>query len=178
MLEPDNWRHQFRLAAGSWGEARLRAARRALVQCPHLPMAHFLAASVYVARDAAGQAEREVDAALAIVEAESRESARFSTVALHWFKGLLLFARGSTDEAMAAFDRELALEARGQIYARECAANTWYTIGACCSGVATMELPARRLARRSPAFPGIRWHTRALPLLDSRSARARPVGGV
>lgn len=131
MLEPDNWRHQFRLAAASWGEARLRAARRTLAQCPHLPMAHFLAASVYVARDAAGQAERELDAALAIVEAESREPTRFSAVALHWCKGLLLLGRGAVDEAMAAFGRELALEARGHVYARECAANTWYAIGAC-----------------------------------------------
>jgi tetratricopeptide (TPR) repeat protein len=52
-------------------------------------------------------------------------------VALHWFKGLLLLARGAVDEAMAAFERELALEARGHLYARECAANTWYAIGAC-----------------------------------------------
>jgi len=39
-LEPDNWRHQVRLALGSWGETRLRAARRALAECPHLPLAH------------------------------------------------------------------------------------------------------------------------------------------
>ena len=32
---------------------------------------------------------------------------------------------------MAAFDRELALEARGHLYTREAAANTWYAKGAC-----------------------------------------------
>jgi hypothetical protein len=46
-LEPDNWRHQVRLALGSWGESRLRAARAALKRCPHLPLAHWLAATVF-----------------------------------------------------------------------------------------------------------------------------------
>ena len=35
-LEPDNWRHQLRLAFVGWGEERLRAASRALQQLPGL----------------------------------------------------------------------------------------------------------------------------------------------
>ncbi len=87
-LEPDNWRHQVRLALGSWGETRLRAVRRALAQCPQLPLAHWLAATVFVARHALGHAERDADRGLAV----------------------------------AAFDQELALEARGHLYSREAAA--------------------------------------------------------
>ncbi|MEO8483792.1 MAG: winged helix-turn-helix domain-containing protein, partial [Acidobacteriota bacterium] len=129
-LEPDNWLHQFRLSAGSWGEDRLRAARRTLSQCPHLPMAHWLAATVYVARNARDRAEGEVESGLSIMAAESQDSVRFSAVAFHWLKGLLCLARGAEAEAMAAFDRELALEPRGHVYSRECAANTWYAKGA------------------------------------------------
>jgi tetratricopeptide (TPR) repeat protein len=44
----------------------------------------------------------------------------------------LCMARGAADEAMVFFDRELALEARGHLYSREAAANTWYAKGACC----------------------------------------------
>jgi hypothetical protein len=32
--------------------------------------------------------------------------------------------------ALAAFERELALEGGGHLYGRECCANTWYAIGA------------------------------------------------
>ena len=44
-LEPDNWRHSFRLAYVSWGEERLRAAHRTLALLPGFPMAHWLAAT-------------------------------------------------------------------------------------------------------------------------------------
>ena len=52
-LEPDNWRHHFRLAYVSWGEERLRAARRTLALLPGFPLAHWLAATVHVARQRA-----------------------------------------------------------------------------------------------------------------------------
>ncbi len=137
-LEPDNWRHQVRLALGSWGETRLRAARRALAQCPQLPLAHWLAATVFVARNALDHAERDVDRGLAVAAIESPDATPYSMVALHWLKGLLRNAAGATDDAMASFDQELALEARVHLYTREAAANTgvrspWRPGGACRS---------------------------------------------
>lgn len=131
-LEPDNWRHQVRLALGSWGETRLRAARAALKRCPQLPLAHWLAATVFVARHALDQAERDVDLGLAVAGVESPEAAPYSTVALNWLKGLLRNAAGDTDAAIVSFDKELAQEPRGHLYGREIAANAWYAKGACC----------------------------------------------
>lgn len=131
-LEPDNWRHQVRLASGSWGETRLRAARAALKRCPQLPLAHWLAATVFVARHALDQAERDVDLGLAVAGVESPEAAPYSTVALHWLKGLLRNAAGDAEAALASFDKELAQEPRGHLYGREIAANAWYAKGACC----------------------------------------------
>ena len=55
---------------------------------------------------------------------------RGSAVALHWLLGLVLLARGDEDAALAEFERELAAEPSGHLYARECCANTWYAIGA------------------------------------------------
>jgi len=130
-LEPDDWQHHLRLSAASWGNERLRAARRTLEIFRDVPSAHWLAATVLVARENFAEAERELDDGLASARDESNEPARFSAVGLHWLKGLLCLARGADVEAGASFERELALEARGHLYTRECCANTWYAIGAC-----------------------------------------------
>jgi hypothetical protein len=55
---------------------------------------------------------------------------RFTAVALHWLLGLVLLARGDEDGALVEFERELAAEASGHLYARECCSNTCYAIGA------------------------------------------------
>jgi DNA-binding winged helix-turn-helix (wHTH) protein len=51
-LEPDNWRHYLRLAYVGWGEERLRAAHRTLALLPGFALAHWLIATVHVARHA------------------------------------------------------------------------------------------------------------------------------
>jgi hypothetical protein len=97
---------------------------------PGCPIAHWLAATVLVARGMLAEAEREVDAGIAARTNAPSTAARFTAVGLYWLKGLLCLARDADDEAMAAFERELALEGSGHLYARECCANTWYAIGA------------------------------------------------
>jgi DNA-binding winged helix-turn-helix (wHTH) protein len=127
-LEPDNWLHWFRQAAGNWGRARVHAARSTLAEYPGFPLARLLVATVKVARGAFDAAEGELNAAVATIAADRRPSA-FSPVAIHWLRGLLCLARGTDDVAMAAFDDELAAEPRGHLYAKECCASTWYAIG-------------------------------------------------
>jgi tetratricopeptide (TPR) repeat protein len=128
-LEPDNWRHHFRLASVAWGEERLRAADRTLALLPDFPLARWLAATVHVARQAFDPAERELQAGLASI-AGAHGRSRFSAVALHWLLGLIHLARGDEAAALAELERELESEPAGHLYARECCANTWYAIGA------------------------------------------------
>ena len=144
-LEPDNWRHHFRLSYVSWGEERLRAAHRTLTLLPGFPMAHWLAATVHVARQVFAEAERELAAGLASGACQAIGEPRFSAVALHWLSGLLHLARGDETRALEELERELSFENAGQLYARECAANTWYAIG-------TIRLRQRRPADASAAF--------------------------
>lgn len=129
-LEPDNWRHHFRLSYVSWGEERLRAAHQTLALLPGFPLAHWLAATVHVARQVLGEAERELAAGLASEAGQPGGGTRFSAVALHWLLGLIHLAHGDQTRALEEFERELSFEHAGQLYARECAANTWYAIGA------------------------------------------------
>ena len=143
-LEPDNWRHQFRLASIAWGEERLRAARRTLALLPGFALAHWLAASVLVARGMLDEAARELDAGIGGGAGSGSES-RFSGVALHWLRGLIHLAKGDEPKALKAFASELDNESRGHLYARECCANTWYAIGA-------SHLRRRRSADAAAAF--------------------------
>jgi DNA-binding winged helix-turn-helix (wHTH) protein len=128
-LEPDNWRHHFRLGYASWGEERLREARRTLSLLPGFPLAHWLAATVHVARNALDEAERELRAGISGMSSQG-SSQKFNAVALHWLLGLVLLARGDEDAALAELERELEGEKSGHLYARECCANTSYAIGA------------------------------------------------
>jgi DNA-binding winged helix-turn-helix (wHTH) protein len=144
-LEPDNWRHHFRLSYVSWGEERLGAAHRTLALLPGFPLAHWLAATVHVARQALDEAERELAAGLAPEADRSTGGSRFSPVALHWLLGLIRLARGDEPRALEEFERELSFESAGQLYARECVGNTWYAIGA-------LRLRQGRPADASAAF--------------------------
>jgi len=128
-LEPDNWRHRFRLAYVSWGEERLREAHRTLELLPDFALAHWLAATVHVARHAFEMAERELTAGAAAQDRQSG-SEPFRAVGLHWMLGVLRLARGDFAAALEQLNRELSFEGGNHLYARECAANTWHALGA------------------------------------------------
>src|SRR5436190_2296916 len=129
-IDPDDWRHYLRLAFVSWGEERLRAAHRVLMLCPGLALAHWFAATVFVARQVFDAALDQLRAGCASQDAQRKESGRFNAVGLHLLHGLVLAAQGDPEGAIEEFRREMAFEADGQLYARECVANTWYAYGA------------------------------------------------
>jgi DNA-binding winged helix-turn-helix (wHTH) protein len=130
MLDPDNWHHYLRLAVVSWGEERLRAAHRVLTLCPGLALAYWFAATVFVARQAFDAALDELRSGCASQDTQRTDTGRFKAVGLHLLHGLVLAAQGSDHGALGQFARELDFEPDGQLYARECCANTWYSIGA------------------------------------------------
>lgn len=125
-LEPGSWHHHLRLAHVGWGGERLSAAQRTLELWPRLPVAHLLAATVFVARGAGVLARRELDSGLS---AMSASTSTFSGVALHLVDGLVCLAEHDIQEAQAAFRREIARESGGHLYATEASANAWYALG-------------------------------------------------
>jgi len=128
-LEPDNWRHHLRLAYGAWGEERLRAAHQALRLLPGLGLAHWIVATVHVARQSLDEAAREVARGSAAQDRQ-REGDRFSVVGLHLLGGLILLAQGDSAAAEASFVRELEFAGLKHVYGRQVSANTWCAIGA------------------------------------------------
>jgi DNA-binding winged helix-turn-helix (wHTH) protein len=171
-LEPDNWRHHFRLAVVSWGEERLGAARRTLTLLPGLGLAHWLAATVHVARQAPDQAEHELTLGTAAQD-EQPKAGRFAAVALHWLLGLVHLARGDRDGAVRELERELAFEGGGHLYARECCANAWYALGVIQLRDGARDAASRAFAHALDRVPG---HLMAMvALVSSRGDRREPI---
>ena len=129
LLDPDNWHHALREAYVSWGEERLVAARRVLKLRPDTALAYWLVATVFIARGAFGPARDALQAGCAAQDAQA-QGGDFQAVGLHLLHGHVLAALNQLPEAEAELKRELASADSGQIYARECAANTWYVLGA------------------------------------------------
>lgn len=129
-LDGGSWRHWVRLAFVSWGDARLEAALAALRLRPQLALAHWLRATVYIARGAFDSALSELREGCAAQDAQPIDDATYPGVGLHLLRGHVLVAQGRLDEAIRDFEAELSYAERGQMYSQECTANTWYALGA------------------------------------------------
>ncbi len=106
-LEPDNWRHQYRLGHASWGQARLRAFERALALYPDFAYARLESAMVHVAQGRLDRAEALVREGVTVQDRQAGASDRFPAIGFHWLLGMLLAARRELDDACAEFNREL-----------------------------------------------------------------------
>jgi DNA-binding winged helix-turn-helix (wHTH) protein len=129
-LEPTSWRHHFRLGVASWGEERLRAVDRTLSLLPNFAPGRFLAAMVFIARQAFGPA---MVAAAQGSAAQAREldsdGVPFPSVGLHWLHGLLLLRLRQVGPAITEFGREMDASRRGRIYADEFRVNAQVAAG-------------------------------------------------
>ena len=130
-LEPDNWRHQFRLGYVAWGEERLRAANRVLTLMPAFAPARMLSATVFVARGALARAEHEVAAGAEAPLGHRGDDTPVPAAGLHWLKGLVLSARGENDAALASFGDEITAGTHDHVYFAEFTANARVAAGFC-----------------------------------------------
>jgi DNA-binding winged helix-turn-helix (wHTH) protein len=128
-LEPESWRHHYRLGHATWGDSRLRALDRALGIYPQFAYALFEMAMVYVARGRFDDAEDIVRRGAAEQDRQGRSGDRFPVIGLRWLLGALRAARGDDEGAIAQFERELAQDDRRRLYGPEYAAVTLVSRG-------------------------------------------------
>jgi len=128
-LEPENWRHHYRLAYGSWGEERLRAVDRTLALMPGFAPARMLACMVFVARGTMDRARREASIGVDAQRKNQVEQTPLPAVGFHWLNGMILAADGDHDRAVASFTEEIAAGDSGHVYAREFAVNARVAAG-------------------------------------------------
>jgi tetratricopeptide (TPR) repeat protein len=128
---------------------------------PGLGLGHWLAATVFVARNALDEAARELAAGI-LAQDQPHDAGRFRSVGLHLLHGLVLLALGNVQGADAELGRELATEPAGHLYARQAAAHTWSAVGAVRlqqdrreEAVAAFERALDRLPGHPPALAAL-----------------------
>jgi len=94
-LEPENWRHHYRLAYGTWGEERLRAVDRTLQSMPGFAPARMLSCMVFVARGTMDRAEREASIGAGAQRQHQDAHMPLPAVGLTSFSGSWCSARNS-----------------------------------------------------------------------------------
>jgi len=128
-LEPENWRHHYRLAYGSWGEERLRAVDRTLALMPGFAPARMLACMVFVARGTMDRAKRETSIGVDAQRKNQADQTPLPAVGFHWLHGMILTAEGNHDGAVSSFTEEIAAADSGHVYAREFVLNARVATG-------------------------------------------------
>src|SRR5205085_4085895 len=97
---------------------------------PRLALAHWLKATVFIARGAFDTALAQLRDGCAAQDDQRPAAAAYPAVGLHLLRGLVLAAQNRLEEADAAFEAELAVRDGGHLHWQECAANAWYARGA------------------------------------------------
>ena len=118
-LEPDNWRHLFRLGHATWGDERLRAGAATLALYPDFAFSYFQTAMVHVARGHLAEAERVLQHGTAVQDRQIARGERYPALGLHWLLGLVRLAQDDLVEALEEFDRERTLAEQHRLYGRE-----------------------------------------------------------
>jgi len=121
-IEPDNWRHQFRLGHAQWGDARLRALTRALELYPHFAYTRLDMAMVLIARGDFDRARAIVRTGSAEQDRQSRTADRYPAIGFHFLTGAMHASQGAFDAAFDEFDREVAQARQRGLYREEYAA--------------------------------------------------------
>jgi len=148
VLEPENWRHQYRLGHALWGSPRLRALERALALHPQFAYGLLEMAMVHIARGGLEAAERVVRRALD--EQPGHAGAhRFPAAGFHWMLGALEAAGGRLDAAILEFERELDPDRQRRLYGPEYTALAYVGRGHALLG---LRRPHEALASFRAAF--------------------------
>ena len=118
-LEPDSWRHQYRLGHALWGSARIRALDRALALYPQFAYARFEIAMVHIARGNFETALEIVQRGAGEQDRQTRTVDRYPAVGFHYLLGTLHAARGDYDSAIVEFDLEVDQAGQRRLYRAE-----------------------------------------------------------
>lgn len=167
-LEPNDWRHRFRLGIATWGTERLSSLREVNRLYPGFAFAYFASAMVHVARGDFEVAVSALQAGLSARSGARIAAMRFPSNGLHWLLGLIHLAQHDLAAARGAFERELT-EPGSALYADEYAVNAHNALGYTSLRVNDCSAAAASFRCALTVAPG---HARALIGLADAARRA------
>lgn len=169
-LEPNEWRHRFRLGAAAWGSERLACFDDAVRLFPEFGYAYFGSAMVHVARRELEIAEEILRQGIAVRHRAATTADRFPANGLHWMLGLVRLAEGDTAGAHAEFDRELKAPG-SRIYGPEYAMDAYDGHGFVCLAAGDFVAAEAMFAKALEQYPD---HARSfIGLSKAHAARGR-----
>jgi DNA-binding winged helix-turn-helix (wHTH) protein/tetratricopeptide (TPR) repeat protein len=179
-LEPNDWRHRFRLGAAAWGTDRLTCMAEVERLYPELAHTYAVAAMTHVARGHLAVARDVLERGVSFDDLGRPGTTRFPANGLHWLLGLV---RWALDDDLAAareaFQKELV--SRGSaLYAAEYSMDAYDALGFLAlaehrpadadamfaRALATYSDHARSLIGRAQACRALKEHVRAQGFLD------------
>jgi DNA-binding winged helix-turn-helix (wHTH) protein/Tfp pilus assembly protein PilF len=179
-LEPNDWRHRFRLGVAAWGQERLACLAEVERLYPEFAYTYVGTAMVHVARGHLTEARQVLERGLSRADTGHAGASRFPANGLHWLLGLVRWASdGDRDAARGEFQKELTVRGSA-LYAAEYSMNAYDALGflALAEGrpadaesmfaraLAAYPDHARSLIGRAQACRALNEETRARTLLD------------
>jgi DNA-binding winged helix-turn-helix (wHTH) protein len=153
-LEPNNWRHHYRLAYCAWGEERLRSVERTLSLMPEFAPARMLACMVYVARGTLDRAEHEATIGAETQKLQLNAQTPLPAVGFHWLLGMIRAARSEAADAQVCFADEVHAFHSGHIYGREFAVNALIGAGFTCLAGKDVPMARQKFTEALTLAPG------------------------
>jgi DNA-binding winged helix-turn-helix (wHTH) protein/tetratricopeptide (TPR) repeat protein len=158
-LEPNDWRHRFRLGIAAWGQERLTCTAEVERLFPAMAFSYHTAAMVHVARGDLDEAQRVLERGLSCEDDGRTGASRYPANGLQWLLGLVRWARdGDRDAARDAFQKELT--GRGSVlYSAEYSMNAYDALGFLALAEGRAADAESMFARALAAYPD---HARSL----------------
>ena len=166
-LEPNEWRHRFRLGVAAWGNERLACFEEVVRLFPEFGYAYFGSAMVNVARRELAVAEEILRQGIAVRERAATTADRFPANGLHWMLGLIRLAEGDPVMARAEFDRELRSPG-SRMYGPEYAMDAYDGHGFACLATDDLAGAVRMFGKALERYPD---HARSLIGLSQAQER-------
>ena len=128
-LEPNDWRHHFRLGVAAWGSERRSALAEVERRYPEFGHSYFSMAMLLVAQGSLREAASVLERGIERRDSTGTRPSRFPAVGLHWLLGLTRWAAdGDRSKARQQLERECAPHGT-PVYSTEYTMNAYDGLG-------------------------------------------------